>query len=1210
MNIKRTFHVFALDVRHQIRRPMVLAMIFMAGLLIWSLSTGNVKLLTSGSSMVGGTKSWLTSEAAVSQILAVTTSLIYGFFVAIGAGMTVLREEQLNVGELLRATPLEDSEYVWGKFSALLTGFGFALAAHLALMLFFFHGPGSTGREHFLGPLVGRNYLVPMLIFAVPNIVFVAGISFALGYWTRRAIVVYFFPIFLGTTTFFLFWTYSPNWLDPRINRLLMWLDPTGNRWLLETWFKVDRGADFYNTAVLDHDFPFLLSRLMIVGVALLAVASCHSVRLRALVPSFLKGARPAEGLGGISGAAGSGRGDRFAEIPPSPPLGKGGTRVGIGTGTGILRVARVELRELRSNPGLYLFIPLLVIQTLLNALLTTGFFQTPVLLTSGWLAVFEINFLTVWLCPLLLIYAVESMERERSSGLAEIYFSTPLKTTAIVLGKVLGLFCVVAMVLAAVLAANLMAFVVQGQVSLSLAPFALTWGLLLLPTFLVWISFVLAVWSLTGSRVVTYTLGLVTFGYTLYKQFVGEVNWLGNWILWNAVRWTDMGPFQLDRKALVMNRAFVVLLAIFLLTVAVHTLARRERDGQRLLSALRPRVLIRPVLGLALLALPALAVGGALWHEIERGPQGPAMDEKLKDYWRKNVMTWKDRPVPGLDRVDLKLDLEPASGEYRVQGTYLLINHHDEPLAQIPLTPGFHWRNLRWTLNGQPHEPDDRAGLAVFDPEVDLAPGDRITIGFSFEATYPPGTRRNGGGSSEFVLPAGVVLDNFLSVFEDRSPTLVPFVGYRLYLGVDEDNHFEDAEYPENLHQQVIAPKLTPRMFDTRIEISGPAEYTYNSVGMKVSDNVTDGRRRVVWESDHPVRLFNVVAGRWAERRGEEGTVVYYHPRHTYNLDEIIGTLDAARRYYSEWFAPYPWRELKLSEFPNLTANIGGAGMPTNITFSENAGFLTRNDVKNHAAFMVTAHEAAHQWWANILTPGDGPGGVLLAEGMAHFSTLLLFEQVKGEAARMEFAKRLEERYGNRRRVDMELPLVKTEMNRPGDFTLAYDKGAWVYWMLLQEIGRDQMIAGLQAFIEQWRGGPDHPLLVDFLENMRPFAEDAEGFDRMTDQWFRDVVVPEYRLTEASRRQLPAGAWEVTALVTNRGTGTMPVEVATVRGHRFDDEGQALKDYLDARTEILLAAGESRQVVLHSVFEPEGLVVDPDVLVLQLNRSAAVHRF
>ena len=68
----------------------------------------------------------------------------------------------------------------------------------------------------------------------------------------------------------------------------------------------------------------------------------------------------------------------------------------------------------------------------------------------------------------------------------------------------------------------------------------------------------------------------------------------------------------------------------------------------------------------------------------------------------------------------------------------------------------------------------------------------------------------------------------------------------------------------------------------------------------------------------------------------------------------------------------PYPWRELKLSEFPGLAGYAQGFG--TNITFSENIGFLTKNDAKTDATFLVTAHEAAHQWWGNILTPANGP--------------------------------------------------------------------------------------------------------------------------------------------------------------------------------------------------------------------------------------------
>ena len=41
----------------------------------------------------------------------------------------------------------------------------------------------------------------------------------------------------------FFLWSWAPTWLDPRINRLLMLVDPAGFRWLNETWIKLDRGA-------------------------------------------------------------------------------------------------------------------------------------------------------------------------------------------------------------------------------------------------------------------------------------------------------------------------------------------------------------------------------------------------------------------------------------------------------------------------------------------------------------------------------------------------------------------------------------------------------------------------------------------------------------------------------------------------------------------------------------------------------------------------------------------------------------------------------------------------------------------------------------------------------------------------------------------------------------------------------------------------------
>ena len=71
----------------------------------------------------------------------------------------------------------------------------------------------------------------------------------------------------------FFFWEWSPNWLDPRINDLMMWIDPSGFRWLNETWLKVDRGVRFYNTAPIPLDRVFSISRVVLVALGFLAVA-------------------------------------------------------------------------------------------------------------------------------------------------------------------------------------------------------------------------------------------------------------------------------------------------------------------------------------------------------------------------------------------------------------------------------------------------------------------------------------------------------------------------------------------------------------------------------------------------------------------------------------------------------------------------------------------------------------------------------------------------------------------------------------------------------------------------------------------------------------------------------------------------------------------------------------------------------------------------
>ena len=71
-----------------------------------------------------------------------------------------------------------------------------------------------------------------------------------------------------------------------------------------------------------------------------------------------------------------------------------------------------------------------------------------------------------------------------------------------------------------------------------------------------------------------------------------GRMNWVSNWDLWSATRWTDIATFQYDALPLLLNRLTVLGLAVFFTVLTVRLFERRERDATRTLLRLRPGAL------------------------------------------------------------------------------------------------------------------------------------------------------------------------------------------------------------------------------------------------------------------------------------------------------------------------------------------------------------------------------------------------------------------------------------------------------------------------------------------------------------------------------------------------------------------------------------------------------------------------------------------
>ena len=391
-----------------------------------------------------------------------------------------------------------------------------------------------------------------------------------------------------------------------------------------------------------------------------------------------------------------------------------------------------------------------------------------------------------------------------------------------------------------------------------------------------------------------------------------------------------------------------------------------------------------------------------------------------------------------------------------------------------------------------------------------------------------------------------------------------------------------------------------------TRIAITVPDDFVANSVGVleKVVKQM-DGTRKFFWRSDQPVSIFNVVAGKWAVAKGE-GVSIYYDPRHGLNVPDMLKGLEASRKWYGEWFGAFPWKELKLSEFPGMSDYA--QGFPTNITFSESIGFLTLNKSDSNVAFYITAHEAAHQWWGNLMVPGAGPGGNILNESLANYSAIILMDKVIGEEARMGLTKQLEFDYVRNRQGDDERPLVKIDGRRATDQSITYSRGGWVFWMLSNLMGRDQLNKGLAELIQKFpAGSPDSPLLEDLIEIVRAHAPDKSAYDQFINQWVKGSVIPDLQWLDVKLTKLGEKDYQVTGKLKNSGTGTVMVAIATTTGERFKKKNsvsETKSDYQTASQMVKIEAGQSSDFSIQSSFTPEKVVFDPDFKLLLRGRD------
>ena len=141
--------------------------------------------------------------------------------------------------------------------------------------------------------------------------------------------------------------------------------------------------------------------------------------------------------------------------------------------------------------------------------------------------------------------------------------------------------------------------------------------------------------------------------------------------------------------------------------------------------------------------------------------------------------------------------------------------------------------------------------------------------------------------------------------------------------------------------------------------------------------------------------------------------------------------------------------------------------------------------------------------------------------------------------------------------------------------------------------------------------------MLQDFVADMRPFAQDPQAYDDFVKQWFSKWSCRSTSSTMCNANSWNDQQWEVTARLTNIGTGRMPVDVAATTGDRFDDKAQPRPEYRDQRTHVTLGKGEQaedhdplrlRAATARRRPRPTGAATQTQTVTVQLLISRQLH--
>jgi ABC-2 type transport system permease protein len=721
----------------------------------------------------------------------------------------------------------------------------------------------------------------------------------------------------------------------------------------------------------------------------------------------------------------------------------------------------------------------------------------------------------------LIVFYAAELICRERSVNIQSLIYSSPAPNVIFWASKALTLGLMVMAIISLNIGIGLATQLFNGQFSIDLPAYLSLYYYAGLPLFL-FALLVVFIQTLIPNKYLGLMVNLCVAGLISFSRSIGIEHYLLRYASVPRLEYSKLNGFGHYATAfnwyMIYWIAFALLLS--LLSISMWQNGRQHSFSERLKSIGKHRTKTGQLIFFLNLAV-WLGSGAYIYHQTNI--IGKYKNHFAQQDWQlryeKKYKALDYLPLPVITAVKTQIALYPEDQKYTISGSYLMKNESEKPISKI-------WINIDQEVHTAKVDIEG-AAKQIHDNEFDQ-------YWISLKQPLLPGASRTMQFSMEVIRSGFMPFNNENSLLKNGS--YIELEKYLPSIGYNSGNESDDAIARKKAGLPALQPMTTIsdqqyHLIDYESTISTLPDQYVVSVGTLQRSWTANKRRYFHYKTEKPVNfMLAFSSARYTQAKAlykDMELTVFYQEGHEYNVPAILQGMKDALDYGNQHFSSYPLKQLSFAEIPQYRG--AATAYPGVLYGSEKIMFLSdyRDTSKVNYTYATTAHETAHQWWAHQLSPASAPGAPFLTESLAKYTEAKVVEHRFGKAYLSPYLKADNLLYFNMRNMsNQELPLIATI----DQAFVRYQKGGLSLYAISEAIGEARFSAALRRLLDKHMAPEKKALAEDLVQELYVGASASQK--QVIDEALRKVITYSLKIKPLKTKPLKDGRYSVTLQV------------------------------------------------------------------------------